>query len=132
MYSNTAARASSRVRKQSWWTCSVLSEAKKLSMGALSRQFPRRLMDCVMPCRSSTARYGSGAYRAPRSPWWTSPPARRVVPLDGHDQGVDAQPGPEAVGHGPADDLARARLGRPGRQLLAAPGAQLPRAQAQL
>jgi len=56
MYSNTAALASSRVRKRTGWTCSVLSEAKKLSMGALSKQLPRRLMDCVMPCRSSTAR----------------------------------------------------------------------------
>src|SRR5215208_952747 len=62
MYSNTAVFASSRVRKRTWWTCSVLSEAKKLSMGALSRQLPRRLMDWVMPCRSSTARYGSEAY----------------------------------------------------------------------
>src|SRR3712207_8717635 len=47
---------------RSWWTCSVLSEAKKLSMGALSRQLPRRLIDCVMPCRSSIARQGSEAY----------------------------------------------------------------------
>ncbi len=29
MYSNTAVLASSRVRKRTWWTCSVLSEAKK-------------------------------------------------------------------------------------------------------
>src|SRR3954471_11006248 len=29
------------------------------------------------------------------------------MPLDGHDQGADAQLGPEVVGHGPADDLAR-------------------------
>src|SRR3712207_1604012 len=35
MYSNTAAFASSRVRKRTWWTCSALSEAKRLSMGAL-------------------------------------------------------------------------------------------------
>ena len=35
MYSNTAVFASSRVRKRTLWTCSVLSEAKKLSMGAL-------------------------------------------------------------------------------------------------
>src|SRR4029079_2491543 len=62
MYSNTVAFASSRVRKRTWWTCSVLSEAKKLSMGALSRQLPRRLIDCWMPCRSSTARYGPEAY----------------------------------------------------------------------
>src|SRR4051794_29245006 len=31
-------------------------------MGALSRQLPRRLIDCWMPCRSSTARYGPAAY----------------------------------------------------------------------
>src|SRR3954462_342141 len=62
MYSNTAARASARVRNQASWTRSVLSEAKKLSMGALSRQLPRRLIDGWMPCRSSTARYGPAAY----------------------------------------------------------------------
>src|SRR3954447_18563111 len=32
------------------------------------------------------------------------------MPLDGHDQGVDAQLGPEVVGHGPADDLARGHV----------------------
>jgi len=32
------------------------------------------------------------------------------MPLDGHDQGVGAQLGPEVVGHGPADDLARAHV----------------------
>src|SRR3712207_1588675 len=31
-------------------------------MGALSKQLPRRLIDCWMPCRSSTARYGPEAY----------------------------------------------------------------------
>src|SRR5215204_2280865 len=62
MYSNTAARASARVRNWASWTRSVLSEAKKLSMGALSKQLPRRLIDCWMPCRSSTARYGPAAY----------------------------------------------------------------------
>src|SRR3954464_14946259 len=31
-------------------------------MGALSKQLPRRLIDCWMPCRSSTARYGPAAY----------------------------------------------------------------------
>src|SRR5215210_8643249 len=64
IYSNTAARASARVRNRASWTRSVLSEAKKLSMGALSRQLPRRLIDCWMPCRSSTARYGPEAYWA--------------------------------------------------------------------
>src|SRR4051812_17196838 len=67
MYSNTAARASARVRNWASWTCSVLSEAKKLSMGALSKQLPRRLIDCWMPCRSSTARYGPAAYRVDSS-----------------------------------------------------------------
>src|SRR3982751_2078571 len=62
MYSNTAALASARVRNWASWTRSVLSEAKKLSMGALSKQLPRRLIDCWMPCRSSTARYGPEAY----------------------------------------------------------------------
>src|SRR3954466_10600800 len=62
MYSNTAARAFARVRNRASWTCSVLSEAKKLSMGALSKQLPRRPIDCWMPCRSSTARYGPEAY----------------------------------------------------------------------
>src|SRR3954447_25914525 len=32
------------------------------------------------------------------------------MPLDGHDQGVDAQLGPEVVGHRPADDLARGHV----------------------
>src|SRR3954452_16919103 len=62
MYSNTAALASARVRNWASWTRSVLSEAKKLSMGALSKQLPRRLIDCWMPCRSSTARYGPETY----------------------------------------------------------------------
>src|SRR3954471_18436467 len=62
MYSKTAARASARVRNLASWTHSVLSEANKLSMGALSRQLPRRLIDCWIPCRSSTARYGPAAY----------------------------------------------------------------------
>src|SRR5215210_4894017 len=31
-------------------------------MGALSRQLPRRLIDCWIPCRSSTARDGPAAY----------------------------------------------------------------------
>src|SRR6185312_7729154 len=67
MYSNTTARASARVRNWASWICSVLSDAKKLSMGALSRQLPRRLIDGWMPCRSSTARYGPAAYWADSS-----------------------------------------------------------------
>src|SRR5919206_4070409 len=67
MYSNTAARASARVRKRTWWTCSFFSEAKKDSMGALSRQLPLRLIDRLMPCRFSTSRYGSAAYWADSS-----------------------------------------------------------------
>src|SRR3954449_7259565 len=34
----------------------------------------------------------------------------RPAPLQGHDQRVHAQPGPEVVGHAPADDLARGRV----------------------
>src|SRR5215208_3290332 len=67
MDSNTAAFASARVRNRASWTRSVLSEAKKLSMGALSRQLPRRLIDCWIPCRSSAARYGPAAYCASSS-----------------------------------------------------------------
>jgi hypothetical protein len=37
-------------------------------------------------------------------------PARRLAALQGHDQGVDAQPGPQVVGHRPADDLARGQV----------------------
>src|SRR5215203_504750 len=70
MYSNTAAFASARVRNRASWTRSVLSEAKKLSMGALSRQLPRRLIDCWIPCRSSTARYGP-------APSWADSSGRR-------------------------------------------------------
>jgi hypothetical protein len=33
-------------------------------------------------------------------------PGLRSPALQGHDQGVDAQPGPQVVGHAPADDLA--------------------------
>src|SRR4029450_1543022 len=76
MYSNTAARASARVRNRASWTRSVLSEAKKLSMGALSRQLPRRLIDGWMPCRSSTARYGPAAY-------WVDSSGRRNTLTEG-------------------------------------------------
>ena len=67
MDSKTAALACARVRNGASWTRSVVSEAKKLSMGALSRQLPRRLMDGWIPCRSSTARYGPEAYWADSS-----------------------------------------------------------------
>jgi hypothetical protein len=45
-----------RAEKAVRWTSSVLSEPKKLSMGALSRQFPLRLIDCTIPCRARMAR----------------------------------------------------------------------------
>src|SRR3954465_8549771 len=73
MYSKTAALASARVRNWAAWTRSVLSEAKKLSMGALSKQLPRRLIDGWMPCRSSTARNGPDAY-------WVDSRGRRNTP----------------------------------------------------
>src|ERR687898_1523288 len=81
MYSNTAAFASARVRNRASWTRSVLSEAKKLSMGALSKQLPRRLIDGWMPCRSSTARYGPEAYCTPRTPFCVSSGDRALVDL---------------------------------------------------
>src|ERR671939_897591 len=91
MYSNTAALASARVRNWASWTRSVLSEAKKLSIGALSRQLPRRLMDCRMPCRSNTARYGPEAYCTPRTPFCLSSrdPALVDFPLSLADQRED-------------------------------------------
>src|SRR3712207_1112142 len=45
MYSNTAALASARVRNRASWTRSVLSEAKKLSMGALTQAI-RQMHGC--------------------------------------------------------------------------------------
>src|ERR687885_2275015 len=88
MYSNTAALASARVRNWASWTRSVLSEAKKLSIGALSRQLPRRLMDCRMPCRSNAARYGPEAYCTPRTPFCLSSRDAGLVdlPLPLHDE----------------------------------------------
>src|SRR6185312_3520347 len=88
MYSNTAARASARVRNRASWTRSVLSEAKKLSMGALSRQLPRRLIDGWIPCHSSTARYGPEAYCTPRTPFCLSSgdPALVDLPLSVADE----------------------------------------------
>src|SRR3954464_10162871 len=110
MYSNTAARASARVRNWASWTCSVLSEAKKLSMGALSKQLPRRLIDGWMPCRSSTARYGPAAYWVDPAVAMMNEPPRRPAALEGHDQGVDTQACLEVIRHRPADDLARGQV----------------------
>ena len=45
----------------------------------------------------------------PRSLWWISPGSGRRA-LQGHHQRVDAQLGPEVVGHAPADDLARGQV----------------------
>src|SRR5215204_6248128 len=84
MYSNTAALASARVRNWAAWVRSVLSEAKKLSMGALSRQFPRRLIDCWIPCRSSTARYGPDAY------WVNSSGRRNTACVTGSEELVQS------------------------------------------
>src|SRR5215204_1929099 len=91
MDSKTAALACARVRNWASWTRSVLSEAKKLSMGALSKQLPRRLIDCWMPCRSSTARYGPAAYCTPRTPFCLSSgdPALVDLPLSVADERED-------------------------------------------
>ena len=56
MYSKTARLAASRVGKVVRWTSSFFRLPKKLSIGALSRQSPLRLMDCVIPCRARIAR----------------------------------------------------------------------------
>src|SRR5215211_8057706 len=84
MYSNTAARASARVRNWASWTRSVLSEAKKLSMGAVSKQLPRSLIDCWMPCRSSTARYG------PEASWVDSSGRRNTACVTGSEELVQS------------------------------------------
>src|SRR3954467_12088294 len=99
MYSNTAVRASARLRKRAWWTCSFLSEAKKLSMGALSRQ---------LPCGPWT-----GGCRAAPAPCGT---ARRRT---GRIQAVVATPGEDVAmaGQRRSDRGLRGKLrsrGRPG------------------
>jgi hypothetical protein len=55
MYSKIARRAVSRVGKLVRWTSSFLRLPKKLSMGALSRQFPRRLIEQRRPWRARIA-----------------------------------------------------------------------------
>ena len=55
-YSKIARPAASRDGKLVRWTSSFFSVPKKLSMGALSRQFPLRLIDCTSPCRARMAR----------------------------------------------------------------------------
>ena len=56
MYSNSAALASRRVENRVRCTSSVLRDPKKLSIGALSRQCPLRLMEALMPWRRSSLR----------------------------------------------------------------------------
>src|SRR3954469_23195158 len=109
MYSNTAARASARVRNRASWTRSVLSEAKKLSMGALSKQLPRRLHRLLdaMPLQHRPIR-PSGVWHAAVA--MMNEPPRRLAALEGHDQGVDTQACLEVIRHGPADDLARGQV----------------------
>src|SRR5215211_4694575 len=116
MYSNTAALASARVRNGASWTRSVLSEAKKLSMGALSRQLPRRLIDCWMPCRSGTARYGPAAY------WVDSSGRRNTAYVTGSEELV------QSLGRcSPAKGLARPAVegNRHGREVLGAVHAEV-------
>src|SRR5919202_7866 len=57
-------------------------------MGALSKKLPRRLIDCSMPCRSSTARYGPEAYCTPRTLFCLSSRDAGLVdlPLPLHDE----------------------------------------------
>src|SRR4051812_27129727 len=108
MYSKTAALASVRVRNWASWTRSVLSEAKKLSMGALSKQLPRRLIDSWIPCRSSTAAQD------------------QVLVFEPLDLAL------EPLGLGLLDFAGGERLSRASRKLLIAPLAQLARAHIQL
>jgi hypothetical protein len=55
MYSKIARRAVSRLGKLVRCTSSFLRLPKKLSMGALSRQFPRRLIEQRRPWRTRIA-----------------------------------------------------------------------------
>src|SRR5215213_411384 len=115
MYSKTAALACARVRNWASWTRSVLSEAKKLSMGALSKQLPRRLMDGWIPCRSSTARYGPEAR-------WADSTGRCNASLNGSEHGV------EGLGRRrPPERLARSAVEGRGhcREVICAVGAQV-------
>jgi len=45
-----------------WWTNSVFSVPKKLSIGALSQQFALRLIDWVMAAACRMSRYSPAAY----------------------------------------------------------------------
>src|SRR3954470_20007081 len=115
MYSNTAVRASSRVRKRAWWTCSFLSEAKKLSIGPLSRQSPLRLIDCPTPCRRSPLREGS-------APYCLVSTGRRNSSLTGLQHRVEG-----LGGRSPPERLARSAVegGGHGREVLRAVPAQV-------
>jgi hypothetical protein len=67
MYSQSAALALRRVRTRFRWTSSFFSELKRLSMGAVSKQFPLRLMEGFIPCSSNSLRQPPHAPWAPRS-----------------------------------------------------------------
>jgi hypothetical protein len=73
MYSTTVARAWARVAKSAPWTSSFCSDAKKLSIGALSQQSARRLMLQAMPCLARSRWECALAYGLPRSEWASSP-----------------------------------------------------------
>ena len=108
MYSNMAALASARVRKRTWWTCSFFNEAKNDSIGAVEAvPAPAHGLRDAVPLQHRPAGLGGVLHAVVAA---VDQPARRAMPLDGHDQGVDAQLGPEVVGHGPADDLARGQV----------------------
>jgi hypothetical protein len=62
MNSKVSRRASSRVAQSLSCTSSTLKVAKKLSVTALSQQFPRRLMLASAPCAVNSARYSADAY----------------------------------------------------------------------
>src|SRR3954467_3968051 len=97
MYSNTAVRASARLRKRAWWTCSFLSEAKKLSMGALSRQLP--CGPWTGGCRAAPGLGGRARQRT------------------GRIQAVVATPGEDVAmaGQRRSDRVLRGKLRSPGR-----------------
>src|SRR5215207_10475413 len=86
----------------------VLQAAPTLSQ---SRQLPRRLIDCWIPCRSSTARYGPAAY------WVGSSGCRNTAYVSCSEELV------QSLGRGsPAQGLSRPAVegDRHGREVLGA------------
>ena len=95
-------------RKLVWWTCSFFRRGKKLPVGALSEQFALAARRPRDPVRLQGRRW-SLRRTARRGPSGGSAPAA-AAGAGGPSPGRRRQLGPEVVGHGPADDLARGQI----------------------